>query len=286
MSELESKSLINYTKEAFSLPVNLVFLSVMAVALSATAVLGIALESSWLGSLFLALLLGGGGLEMFYLGLMPQNRRFVRAINARRHEDTIKLEKQIRSLDLLQQLGKASLAKYAELFKKKEQINQNLLKSNITKGAFAEAYARKINMLEDHYVELLYEIDQYRKFLNKEPGTEFAAQLQKMKNEMEGASPKVKALYKKRIDLLNKRVDKNRAVREHLQMAQIQLDTLEDTVDYLLEQTITVKDPSEVSRILDGVLTETEEHHQSISEIQSIVSEVDYLEEISDAEHQ
>ena len=75
---------------------------------------------------------------------------------------------------------------------------------------------------------------------------------------------------------VSKRIEKNAAVRENLQMAEIQVATLEDTVDYLLEQSMTIKNPDEISRVIDSVLSETEEQYQSLTAIQSM-TEPDYL---------
>lgn len=262
-----TKSLINYTKEAFQLPINLLFLSVAAIgAIIAYTVGG--------QNVMEPVLFSAAGLEMAYLGLMPHYDRFIRAVNAKRQPETQRLEDQLKNLNLITQLGKSQLDKYTELYKKKSQISENLVRQSVTAGGFLDAYIGKVNNLEVYFVQLLYNIDQYEKFLQRETSDYLTAEMAKVKAEMEAnTSTKVRELYQKRIDLIKKRLDKNLAVKEQLQVARIQLATLEDTINYLLEQTMTIDNPTEVTRMIDSVLNETEEHHSSIQEIQGILDD-------------
>ncbi len=284
-STIDTKSLVNYTKEAFALPVNLTFLATAAVGFLSLVVakLGFGIDTSWLAA---TVLFGSAGLEMLYLGVMPQNRRFVRAVNARRQPDTQRLQAQVKSLNYLTQLGKAPLEKYTELYKKKHQIAQNLEKNRSTSEYFVDSYTAKVETLEAFYVELLFEIERYREFLTRESSSTLPGERAKLLQELQAAdNPKVKALYQKRLALMEKRVEKNKAVRENLQMAEIQVATLEDTVNYLVEQSLTLNNPDELSRVIDSVLAETEENHQSILDIQGITEVTDYLTpEVEDAD--
>jgi hypothetical protein len=264
---MATKTLINYTREAFQLPINLLFLSASAIGAVVAYVLGGT-------NVMEPVLFSAAGLEMAYLALMPMNDRFVRAVNAKRQPDTQRLEDQLKNLNLITQLGKSQLDKYTELYKKKSQISDNLVRQSVTSGGFLDAYIGKVNNLEVYFVQLLYNIDQYEKFLQRETSDYLSSEMAKVKAEMEAnTSTKVRELYQKRIDLIKKRLEKNLAVKEQLQVARIQLATLEDTINYLLEQTMTIDNPAEITRMIDSVLNETEEHHSSIQEIQGILDD-------------
>lgn len=279
MSEhtIDTNTLVNHTKEAFALPINLVFLAVAAVSFLSLVVANLGFDLPTI-ELAATVLFGSAGIEMLYLGLMPQNRRFQRAVKAKRQPDTQRLQAQVKSLNFLTQLGKAPLEKYTNLYKKKHQIADNLAKNSATSEMFVDTYTAKVETLESYYVELLFEIEQYKDFLERESTSNMATEKQKLEADMAAAtSPKVRALYQKRLRLMEKRVEKSKAVRENLQMAEIQVATLEDTVNYLVEQSLTLKNPDELSRVIDSVLNETEEHHQAIQDIHGILGEPDYL---------
>ncbi len=249
------------------MPVNLIFLAAAAVGTMVAYFVGGQQVAETVG--FVA-----AGAEMAYLGLMPMNERFIRAVNAKRGPDTQRLETQLRGLHLITQLGKNSLDKYTELYRKKQQITDNMVRQAVTAGGFLDAYIAKVNGLEGYFVELLFQIDQYQKFLQRESPQVLDGELLKVRTEMEAnTSAKVRELYQKRIDLIHKRKDKNNAVREQLQVAQIQLATLEDTINYLLEQTMTMSNPDEITRLIDSVINETEGHHASIQEIQGMLDD-------------
>lgn len=261
------KSLINYTKEAFALPINLAYLLGVTGAAIAAGFIGLPSE------LIIPGILAGGGLELLYLAWMPNNKRFQRAVQALKGPTTERISQQVQSLKYLSLLDKKSIDKYTELYRKKNQLADLLVRqtSSSGSGAFLDSYLAKVNSLEVYYVQLLYDIDQYSRFLNQDSSKNLELQRQQMESELAGSnSSRVQELYRKRIDLLGKRKEKNLGVQEQLQMAQIQLATLEDTVNYLLEQSITINSPEEISRMIDQVIGETEDHYQSMLDIQSI----------------
>ncbi len=265
---MKRKHLINYVREAFALPANLLYLAALA---------GVGVAASLGGWLDIAapFLFMGVGLEMFYLALMPRWPRFIRAINAKQQPQVERVEQQLVSLNYLTKLGKDSIEQYALLTKKKVQISDNLIKQKQLGDSFLQAYVTKMNALEAQYVELLYDIDQARRFLAQESSQGIDAQQRQLEVEMQasGDSPRIRELYAKRMALLKKRKERNVDVRDQLRMAEIQLATLEDTVNYLLEQSMSLRNPDEVSRLLDSVINETEEHYQSMRDIQGIVDE-------------
>ncbi len=264
---MKRKHLINYVREAFALPANLFYLAGLA-GLTIAALFG-----GWFNE-FIPFIFMCMGLEMLYLALVPRWPRFIRAVNSRHQGQVERVEQQLVALNYLTKLGKDSIEKYAALTKRKTQIGENLAKQKFG-DAFAQAYLTKMNALEAQYVELLYDIDQARKFLDMDSSKGIDAQQQQLEQEMRaaGESPRIRELYAKRLDLLKKRREKNIDVRDQLRMAEIQLATLEDTVNYLHEQSMTLRNPDELSRLLDSVITETEEHYQSMRDIQGILDE-------------
>ena len=268
-----NKTLINYTREAFALPANLAFLLVPVGAfagLMASKFLGLHTQ---LDAFWEVILFASGGLEMLYLSAMPHSARFRRAVDSRRYGSYNRIRQQMKNLGYLSQLDKVSLTKYSELHRNKLRVAENLRQQGATGQAFLESYMSKMNQMEGFYVDLLFRISQSEKFLEQEVNSNFLNERNKIQSEMQGATPKLQEVYKKRLSLVDKRKEKNDQAREQLQIARVQLATLEDTIRYLVEQSMTIHDFDEVGKIIDAVLVETEEQHASILEIQSIASD-------------
>ena len=265
---MEQKPLINYTREAFALPLNLSFVTVMAIAT------GLSIGLQLMGMSFVPWEIPafiGAGIEMLFLAVMPRNKRFLRAVNAKKEKSVKRMELQMRSMQYLQSLSQASLDNYAKLFERKVQIGENLAKRKETTSFFLNDQLNKLDTLEAYYVELLYEIERYNAHIRSDDSGELNAEITKMKAEMMNSTERVKKLYQKRLDLAMKRKEKSQSVREQLQMAEIQLDTIEDTVNYLLDQSMTLKNPEEISAMIDSLILEAEEHYETARELDSIL---------------
>lgn len=267
---MEHHPLINYTKEAFTLPVNLVFLSMVMVA-----VVGIAVAFGGFTTPVLLLAAIGAAVEMAYLAYAPTNQRFIRAVNARYQTELTAIERQYQSFKYLQMLGRDYLDRYMLFFKKKQIVNDNLLKNQDKTGSLDYTYLEKLNSLESYYVELLHGLEQYEKYSKSGSKEELEREVNKIRTEMANAtSDKVKNQYQRRIEVLKKRLDKFASATENMQIARIQIDTLEDTMDFIVEQSLTLKNPDEIGRAIDQIILAAEEHHTTIEELDRVLSEI------------
>jgi hypothetical protein len=267
---MEPHPLINYTKEAFTLPINLIFLSVVMVA-----VVGLSVAFSGFTTPVLLLAAIGAAVEMAYLAYAPSNPRFIRAVNARYQSELTTIERQYQSFRYLQQLGRDYLDRYMLFFKKKQIVNDNLLKNQDKTGSLDYTYLEKLNSLESYYVELLYGLEQYERYSKSGSKEELEREVNKIRTEMANASSdKVKNQYQRRIEVLKKRLDKFASATENMQVARIQIDTLEDTMDFIVEQSLTLKNPDEIGRAIDQIILAAEEHHTTIEELDRVLSEI------------
>jgi len=269
---MKSKNLINYNKEAFSLPMNLVFLSVMLLATIGSFMTNEFFVKDLLPKMLPQLLMfTTASVEMTYMGLMPYNLTFRKAVDAKYARVTQALDQQFHSLQTLKALSNESLQKYYAMNQKKKQIEENFV-AHQTHGMFVEAYLEKLAFLESFYVELLHETELYHRYLNADSLNQLNTESKNIQDEIKKeSSEKVNDMYRKRLDLIEKRKDKIKTVQENLKLATIQLATLEDTVNYLMEQSLTLNNPEEINYAIDSVLNQVEIHQSSISDIDSIV---------------
>lgn len=266
---MEQKSLINYTKEAFTLPINLAYLMFLI-----TAVIGMGIVAGSFTTPILMVAALGAAAEMAYLAYMPSNQRFVRAVNSRHQTVLTNLERQYLSFKYLQQLGKDYLDRYMSFYHKKQLVTENLLKNQDKTGSLDYSYIEKLHSLESYYVELLYGLEQYEKYNKSGSQEQLVAEMSKIRLEMENASEAVRNQYKRRLNVLQKRTEKLMEAKEKMQVARIQIDTLEDTMNYIVDQSLTLKNPNEIGRAIDEIITNAEQHHSTIEELDRVLSEI------------
>ncbi|MCS7073560.1 MAG: hypothetical protein NZ108_03745 [Bacteroidia bacterium] len=267
MSSSEQKHTINYTREAFVLPVNLVFLCVMTVL---TVGLYFAKFNfggiSWEFTTFLT-----ASLELLYLGLITKNQRFVRAVNSKYAKETNWIARKKKIFQLLSELDDTTIDTYLRLSDKKNQIQENFLKLADLPESFIESYIEKIEQLEVTYLELAFAKTKHQQSLNPTDKSALETERKKIEQELKNANPKTKELLQRRLALIDKRLGKDVNLQENLKMLTIQMDTLKDTIEYLIQQSLTIKSVDEFNQLIDIVVEEAEQHEASVQEIQKII---------------
>src|SRR5690606_19053599 len=140
---------INYTKEAFLNPINLAFLIVAMLT---------AFFLSGSEPVFNLILIMAAALELMYLGVVPRNERFRRAIRSQRAAEHAKPPSQ---KEIFQLLTKTSHRRHARLRKLEKDISPNYPKLSSATQGLLESHLQKIAGLLDSYLNLLYQKERY-----------------------------------------------------------------------------------------------------------------------------
>lgn len=269
---MEEKPLVNYTREAFNLPINLAILSV-----------GVVTTLVFLfGELFFDFPLldwripafGLAAFESFYLWLMPKSKRLQKAVNSRKAKALDQLQLQFRSARLLKQLCKPSIDRFSVFNQVKNRVNENLQKHQSAKF-FVESQMNKLEVMEAYYLELLSEVERYEEHMSSGTQKDLKAQVKKIESDVATTEGRVRQMHQRRLSLLKKRQAKSTDLEEAMQVALIQLDTMDDTVKYLMDQSLSLNNPEEISQMIDHVIHEAEEHHQTAQEMEDLLKGID-----------
>jgi len=267
---------INYTKEAFFHPWNLTFLIVsmlVAFSVSMTAVV-------WP---FNTVLLMAAAFELIYLGNMPRQERFRRAVRSRRAIEHAKPPSQ---KELFHGLSKQSQRRYAKLRKLEKQIATNYRKLSYASQGMLDSHLKKINGLLDSFLSLLYQKERYEFSSDGSTEMEVVDAMEKLRLDMEDDPPRVKAVKARRLKILEQRLDRSKKGQENLEIIKAQLETIIDVTKYIHEQSLTLRNPEEITFQLDTLLQEVEETQASVVEMEEVfanpmdlLSEMDLFED-------
>lgn len=253
---------INYTKEAFLHPWNLAFLiGAMLVSFSVSLFSG---GASWP---FETILLFASAIELLYLGIVPRQERFRRAIRAQQAAEHAKPPSQ---KEIFQHLSKHSQRRYARLRKLGRDIQSNYRKLSYASQGMLDSHVRKINGLLDSYLNLLYQEERYE--YSSQSGTEgeVVSAIEALRKDMADDPPKVRSIKERRLRILEQRLSRFKKGQENVEIIRAQLETIEDVVKYIHEQSLTLSNPEEITFQLDTLLTEVEETQLAIEEIEEV----------------
>jgi len=252
---------INYTKEALFNTWNLVFLITVVAVASVFGLVGVL--PAWLP------LLVGGGAELLYLGVMPRHDRFQRYVRAEKRAERHQAPSQ---REIFSQLRNQSQRRYAKLRKLKDQIQTNYQKLSFASQGILSNHVEKIDGLLDSYLDLLHQRERYRDFMDSATENRILQSIDALKKDMADDPDRVRAVKKRRLKVLERRLARFRKAHENLEIIGAQLSTIEDVVRYIHEQSWTLQNPEEVTAQLDTLLQEVEETQSSIREIEDVFS--------------
>ena len=266
-----NESNINYTKEAFLNPWNLTFLIVAMVAAFGTSLIA----GGGGEFLFNTILLFAAALELLILGYVPRQDRFRRAIKAQRAAEHAKPPTQ---KELYRLLSRPNQRRYARLRDLEKKIEANYRKLSYASQGLLESHIGKIDGLLDSYLTLLNQKERYEQYGKRTEEKEVVRAISDLRKDMEDDPQRVRAIKARRLKILEQRLDRFKKSHENLEIIEAQLETIEDVIKYIHEQSMTLRNPEEITYQLDLLLNEVEETEASIGEIEeAFASPMDLL---------
>ena len=222
-------------------------------------------------ALVVSLLLGGtpasllltfaAAAELLYLGTVPRNDRFKRAVRARKIEEHRKAP---RDREVFRTLAKDDQKRYVRFRNMEKAIKDNYAKLPYSSQGLLKAHLAKLDGLLDAHLNLLQLKERYVQFARRTGENDIVDAIAGLRHEMQGDPPRVRAIKQRRLAILEKRLDRFKKAGENLAIIEAQLETIEDVTRYVYEQSLTMQNPEEVSFQLDTLISEVEETQHSM----------------------
>jgi hypothetical protein len=251
---------INYVKEAFHLQYNLIGL------VSAAVFSVISLNP-------LPLLLAGG-LELMYLSILPNNSRFQRLVRSWKEADWRKVQ-QSRLSDLFHTLPTTVQGRYTALQLIAENIRYNYRQLSSSSQVFLAQMEEKLEGLLHSYLRLLCGAQQHRDLLRNANPELIKQEVEQLQKKLEDQPPKVQDINRKRIEILQKRLEKFSKMKENSQVIDAQCAAIEDVLQLIRDQSVSMRDPQQVSEQLGGLVSDVEQTEKNVQEVEAIFSMTD-----------
>lgn len=252
---------LNFAREAFLTPFNLAFL---ALALLAAVVIG-----GFTATGMNAALLFTAAAELLYLGYMPKNERFQRVVRSRAAAARAKGPSQ---KEVFNTLSRQSQQRYGRLRQLEVEIKANYDRLSSASQALTENHMSKVDGLLTSYLNLLALRERYDVSMQASSQSEITTAIAALRQDMADDPPRVAAIKERRLRILENRLDRLKKGRENIEIIEAQLATIEDVTKYVHEQSLTLRNPEEVTYQLDLLLSEVEQTESSIQSIEDVLS--------------
>ena len=273
---------VNYTKEAFTHPINLGALLLGSIFGIIAGNIGIP------ASLVLTMVCAA---ELMYLGIVPRMPRFRKIIKLRklseRNADSDEKE-------LFKSLSEKSKRQYLVLRHLVKLVKENFEKLPYSSQGLLENIRSKMEELLSNYLTLLDLYKRYELYMNTSVEDRLKQEVEQEEQEMrELESEQLKRTKARRVRILKKRLKKFEIAKEKYLVCESHLETIEDAIRYIYEQSMTMSNPEEIGFQLDNLLEEMEETSSLIDDldrdafsVQTDLDEVVLDAELREAEQQ
>ena len=248
---------INYVREAFYLQYNWIAM----VGAGAFALL-----SGSIQPIILA-----GGLELMYLAIVPQNWRFQRLVRSwkfaeeqQQHQE--KLGKMLGSLPAELQ------SRYVHAAQVCGSIRSNFAQLSSTSQIFLQQIDSRLQGLLNGYARLLLAAAQQQRYLKSTERDGIKHEIASLQKTLSSDPPKVQEINKKRIEILTKRLEKFDKISENRKVVDAQCSAVEDVLMLVRDQSVTMRDPQQISERLDSLVHDVEQTEQTVQEVEEIFS--------------
>jgi hypothetical protein len=244
---------VDYLKEAFKWQYNVIGL---AGAAAFAVVSGTALP-----------ILLAAGLELMYLAVVPQSGAFRRLVRSWQYEAEKKAhDERLRAMQ--RELTPAIRDKYGKLQQICQSIRGNYARLSSTSQIFVDQMSNRLDGLLHSYLRLANAGITYNEYLLRANPRSIDQEIAVLERDMPRQPVKVREINAKRVEIMRKRQERFRKIVDDLQVINVQCEAIEDVLELIRDQSVSLTDPQMVAEKLDGVIADVETTEATVREIE------------------
>ena len=221
---------------------------------------------------FLPIILAGG-LELMYLAIVPQNWRFQRLVKSWKFADEQQKHQQKLS-EMLASLPAEMQSRYVHAAQVCSSIRSNFAQFSSTSQIFLQQIDSRLQGLLNGYARLLLAATQQQQYVKSTEQDGIKHEIASLQKSLSSDPPKVQEINKKRIEILTKRMEKFDKISENRKVVDAQCSAVEDVLMLVRDQSVTMRDPQQVSERLDSLVHDVEQTEQTVQQVEAIFSDM------------
>ncbi len=231
----------------------------------------------WLAGLLLFAIVSGtalplvlaAGLELIYLSVVPQSKRFQRLVRSWKFEEE-KRQRERGLIAMFQELPPEMRLRYADVDKVCRSIRHNYSRLSATSQMFVQQMDSRLEGLAHSYVRLLHAAFSYRQHLRTTNPKAIQHDIDELQRDLPSEPAKVQEINRKRIEILTKRLEKYKTAEENCNVVDAQCAAIEEVLQLIRDQSVTMRDPQQLSEQLENLVHDVEQTEQTIKEVEAI----------------
>jgi hypothetical protein len=149
-------------------------------------------------------------------------------------------------------------------------IRANYSRLSSTSQMFLEQMQQRLDGLLQAYLRLLFAGFQHIEYLRTTDPNLIKRDLEKLQHSIESDPPKVQEINRRRIEILTKRLEKYGKVGENQKVVEAQCAAIEDVLELIRDQSVTMRDPQQVSDQLDNLVHDVEQTEETVREVEAV----------------
>jgi chorismate mutase len=122
------------------------------------------------------------------------------------------------------------------------------------------------------YARLLSAAFQQRQYVKTTDPDAIQKEIAALQQHLTSDPPRVQDINKKRVEILGKRLEKYQKIAENRQVVDAQCSAVEDVLQLVRDQSVTMRDPQQVSDQLENLVHDVEQTEQTVQQVESIFS--------------
>lgn len=219
-------------------------------------------------------ILVAAGAELVYLGIVPSLPRFKRAVRARRAEERHSADQEATEA-MLEGLSPNQRESYFALHDLRDRILENYRR--VPGGnVLADTSAARMDGLLASFVRLLTTLNSYRRYLTNTDRKVIERELAELRvglaDRASGEGDKVREVKGRRVEILQKRLERFDRAAESRELISHQLASIDDFMRLLHEQSITLRDPDVLGQQLDHLAIEIQATDETVREMEKFAA--------------
>ena len=221
---------------------------------------------------FLPIILAGG-VELMYLAMVPQNVRFQRLVRSWKLAEEQKKHQQ-KLNEMLRSLTPEMQSRYIHSAQVCASIRTNFAQFSSTSQIFLQQIDSRLQGLLTGYARLLLAAAQQKQYMKITDENDIKREIAGLQKALSADSQKVQDINKKRIEILTKRLEKYDKICENQKVVDAQCAAVEDVLLLVRDQSVTMRDPQQVSERLDSLVHDVEQTEQTVQQVEAIFSDI------------
>jgi hypothetical protein len=128
----------------------------------------------------------------------------------------------------------------------------------------------RLDGLLQGFLRLLVASRQHEEYLRSASPDVIKREIAQLEKVNPSDPAKVQEINKRRVEILQKRLEKFGKISENFQVINAQCSALTDVLALIRDQSVTMKDPQQVSNQLDGLVRDVEQTEETVRQMESI----------------